>query len=282
MKIIRTVNQMARLAKAHQRAGTRVGLVPTMGALHEGHASLIRAASRQNRMTVVSIFVNPLQFGPTEDFARYPRDLRRDVRLAASERTDVVFAPEAPEMYPAGFRTHVEVEGLSDRLEGARRPGHFRGVTTVVAMLFHVVQPSTAYFGQKDYQQAVIIRGMVQDLRLPVRVRVLPTIREADGLAMSSRNAYLSQAQRRQAGVLFRALTSAEDAIHDGERDPQRLRRRISRLIQQQPRVRAQGIAIVDAETLASLKVLRGRVAMLVEARVGRIRLIDNLLVDVT
>lgn len=282
MKLIKRVHQMAKVAQQIRLAGRRIGFVPTMGALHEGHLSLIRAARRENDIVVVSVFVNPLQFGPTEDFARYPRDLPRDARLAASEGTDVVFAPEAAEMCPERFCTHVEVEGLSHRLEGAMRPGHFRGVTTVVATLFHVVQPTTAYFGQKDYQQAVIIRRMVEDLRLPVRVRVLPTIREPDGLAMSSRNASLSRTERRQANVLFRALTSAEDAIHDGERDPQRLRRRISRLIRQQPRLRVQGIAIVDAVTLEPLKVLTGRVAILVAARVGRMRLIDNLLVDVT
>ena len=282
MRVLRRVHHMVRLAQKVRLAGQTIGLVPTMGALHEGHLSLIRAARRENDVVVVSVFVNPRQFGPTEDFARYPRDLRRDLRLASSEGTDVVFAPEASEMYPKGFCTSVEVEGLSSRLEGAMRPGHFRGVTTVVAMLFHAVQPTRAYFGQKDYQQAVIIRRMVEDLRLLVRVRVLPTIREPDGLAMSSRNAYLSRVERREAGVLFRALTSAEDAIHDGERDPQRLRRRISRLIQQQPRVRAQEIAIVDAGTLEPVKTLTGRVAMLVSARVGRMRLIDNLLVDVT
>src|SRR3989338_1503543 len=282
MRVIRRVKEMVKAAERWRRRGATIGFVPTMGALHEGHLSLIRAARREHDVVVVSVFVNPLQFGPTEDFARYPRDLPRDARLAASEGTDVVFAPEASEMYPAGCCARVEVEGLSHRLEGAMRPGHFRGVTTVVATLFHIVQPTTAYFGQKDYQQAAIIKRMVQDLRLPVRVRVLPTIRELDGLAMSSRHASLSQTERRQAGVLFRALTSAEDAIHDGERDPHRLRRRISRLIQQQPRLRVQAIAIVDAVTLEPVKALTGRVAILVAARLGRTRLLDNLLVDVT
>lgn len=282
MRVIRRVGQMASMAQRIRLAGRRIGFVPTMGALHEGHLSLIRAARRESDAVVVSVFVNPLQFGPREDFARYPRDLPRDARLAASEGTDVVFAPEASEMYPKGFCTSVEVEGLSRRLEGAMRPGHFRGVATAVATLFHTVQPTRAYFGQKDYQQAVIIRRMVKDLRLPVRIRVLPTIREPDGLAMSSRNAYLSRVERRQAAVLFRALGSGEDAIHDGERDPKRLRRRISGLMRLQPHVRVQEIAIVDADTLEPVKALTGRVAILVAARVGRMRLIDNLLVDVT
>ena len=282
MQVVKRVREMARLAERLRRRRETIGFVPTMGALHEGHLSLIRAARRENETVVVSVFVNPLQFGPHEDFAQYPRDLRRDVRLAASEGTDVVFAPEASEMYPEGFCTHVEVEGISRRLEGVMRPGHFRGVTTVVATLFHVVQPTRAYLGQKDYQQAVIVTRMVEDLHLPVRIRVLPTIREPDGLAMSSRNAYLPRVERQQAAVLFRALTWAKDAIHHGERDPKRLRRRLSELMHQQPRLRVQEIALVDAKTLAPLKILRGRVAILVAARLGRTRLIDNLLVDVT
>ncbi len=282
MRVIKRVEAMAQMAEQLRRRGERIGFVPTMGALHEGHLSLIRAARRETDTVVVSIFVNPLQFGPKEDFARYPRDLPRDIALAAREGTDVVFAPSVEEMYPAGARTTVEVEGLSDQLEGARRSGHFRGVTTVVAKLFHVVQPTTAYVGQKDYQQAVIITRMVEDLNISVRIQVLPTVREPNGLAMSSRNGYLRAAQRQHATVIYRALQDAHAAIRQGERSVERLRTRMRKIMHAESLVRVQDLAIVDAQTLAPLKAIRGRVAILVAVRIGSTRLIDNLLVDVT
>ncbi len=294
MRVIKRVRHMAQVAEALRRRGERplrqssladggrIGFVPTMGALHEGHLSLIRSARKETDAVVVSIFVNPLQFGPKEDFARYPRDLPRDIALAAREGTDVVFAPSVEEMYPEGCRTTVEVEGLSDQLEGAMRPGHFRGVTTVVAKLFHIVQPTTVYVGQKDYQQAVIITRMVEDVNIPVRIHVLPTVREPDGLAMSSRNRDLTAAQRQHAAVIYRALQDAHAAIRQGERSVERLRARIRKMLRAQPLVRVQDLSIVDAKMLTPLKVIRGQAAVLVAARIGNTRLIDNLLVDVT
>ena len=273
---------MARIAQAFKRAGKTVGFVPTMGALHDGHMSLIRAAHRQTQVTLVSIFVNPLQFGPGEDYARYPRDLTRDLSLAKAGGCDFVFAPDVRQIYPDGFCTHVEVEGLSDRLEGASRPGHFRGVTTVVMKLFHVAQPSVAYVGQKDYQQALLIRLMVKDLGVPVAIRLMPTVREPDGLAMSSRNAYLTAEERQHATVLSRALRAAKARIRSGERNPRRVIEAMRELLRRARTVRVEYLAVVDADTLEPLKVLRGDVAILVAARVGSTRLIDNLLVGVS
>ena len=197
MRVIRHASRMARTAQALRRTGKTIGFVPTMGALHEGHGSLIRAARRQTHVVVVSIFVNPLQFGPREDYRRYPRNLRRDVTLAKAAGADIVFAPAARQLYPAGFVTSVDVGPLGNRLEGAVRPGHFRGVATVVAKLFHLVQPSVAYFGQKDYQQFLIIQRMTRDLEFPLRLRLMPTVRDPNGLALSSRNRSLSPDQRR-------------------------------------------------------------------------------------
>ncbi|MBI4353760.1 MAG: pantoate--beta-alanine ligase [Candidatus Omnitrophica bacterium] len=282
MRVVRRVRDMIQFAEQIRRRGETIGLVPTMGALHEGHLSLIRAARRQTDTVVVSIFVNPLQFGVREDFARYPRNLSRDLALAKREGADVVFAPSREEMYPRGACAIVEVEGLSDQLEGALRPGHFRGVATVVAKLFNIVQPTIAYFGQKDYQQAVIIKRMVEDLHWPVRIDVLPTVRESDGLAMSSRNVYLSTVERRQAVALSQALKAAHEAIRGGERRAQALRRRMQAVMRQQALIRVQQIGIVDAATLTPVAQLKGRAAILVAAFVGTTRLIDNLLVDVT
>ena len=252
-----------------------------MGALHQGHLSLVRAARRQTDFVVVSIFVNRLQFGPKEDYARYPRNLPRDMRLLRPERVDVVFSPEVRAMYPLGFHSRIEVKGLGDILEGRARPGHFRGVATVVGKLFHLVQPTTAYFGQKDYQQVRIIQQMVQDLNWPMRIRVMPTLREPDGLAMSSRNVCLEPEERRQAAVLFQALSAARAAIRRGERRATRLHALMRSVIRAQPLVRLETLDVVDAQALSSLTRLRGHVAILGSVRVGRTRLIDNILVDV-
>lgn len=273
---------MAHVAQGLRRAGKTVGLVPTMGALHDGHMSLIRAASRQAQVTVVSLFVNPLQFGPTEDYERYPRDLKRDLNLAKAGGCDIVFAPHVSQMYPADFSTHVEVEGLSDRLEGASRPGHFRGVTTVVAKLFHLVQPTAAYVGQKDYQQALVIQRMVKDLGMPVTIRLMPTVREPDGLAMSSRNVYLNPDERRQATVLHRALQAAHGRIRAGERNPQRVVEVMQGLLRQARAARIDYLAVVNAKTLGPLATIRGQAAILMAVWIGSTRLIDNLLVDVS
>ena len=282
MRLIRQARQIAHMAQALRRAGKTVGFVPTMGALHDGHMSLIRAASRQTQVAVVSLFVNPLQFGPTEDYARYPRDLKRDLNLAKAGGCNLVFAPDVSQMSPDDFRTFVEVEGLSDRLEGASRPGHFRGVATVVAKLFSLVQPTIAYFGQKDYQQTLIIQRMVKDLGIPVAIRLMPTVREPDGLAMSSRNVYLSPDERRQATVLHRALQIARERIRAGERNPRRVVDVMQGLIRGEAAARVDDLAIVHARTLEPLTTIRGHVAILLAVWIGSTRLIDNLLVDVS
>ena len=281
MTVIRSAARMAAFARRLERQGKRIGFVPTMGALHEGHLSLIQAAAAQDEVVVVSLFVNPLQFGPREDLTRYPRPFARDVRLARASGATVIFAPVARDMYPPGFQTSIEVGALARRWEGRARPGHFRGVATVVAMLFELTRPASAYFGQKDYQQTLIIRRLVRDLRLPVRLRVLPTVREPGGLAMSSRNGALSAAQRRRAAVLYRALCAGRDRIRSGERRGGRVAALMRGLIRAQAGVRLDYAAAVDGRTLEPLRRLRGRVALLGAVRVGRTRLIDNLLVDV-
>ena len=272
---------MAALARRLERQGRRIGVVPTMGALHAGHASLIRCCAAENDVTIVTVFVNPLQFGPTEDFARYPRTLRRDLALARACGADIVFTPSASQLYPRGFQTTVEPGPLARRWEGVLRPGHFRGVATVVAILFQLTRPSTAYFGQKDYQQTCIVGRLARDLKFPPKIRILPTVRERDGLAMSSRNAYLSSVQRARARVLIQALRAGVARIGTGERRAARVAEAMRSLIRRQPGLRLDYAAVVDAATLEPLVRLRGRVALLVAARVGRTRLIDNLLVEV-
>ena len=273
---------MSRLALRLRRQGKRIGVVPTMGALHEGHLSLIRRAARDNDIVIVTIFVNPLQFGPNEDFARYPRPFARDVRLARSAGADIIFAPRAEEVYPKGFQTHIEVGPLAKRWEGAARPGHFRGVATVVMILCELTQPANAYFGQKDYQQALIIQRMLFDLHLPIRLHLRPTVREPDGVAMSSRNVYLNAAQRREAVVVSQALRLARRQIRAGEHRAIVIRRAMQRRMLSAREARIDYIALVNAATLKPLARLRGRVAILLAVRVGGIRLIDNLLVDVS
>ena len=282
MHVIRSARQMAIVAQRLRRQGKRIGIVPTMGCLHEGHLSLIRAAVDANDVVIVTIFVNPLQFGPREDFRRYPRNLARDVRLVRRAGADIVFAPSVQEIYPAGFATTIDVGPIGERWEGRSRPGHFRGVATVVAALFHLTQPTHAYFGQKDYQQTLVIRQLVKDLCLEIRLRVLPTVREPGGLAMSSRNNYLSVQQRRQAAGLWRALRAGRERIRAGERRAAVVAAQVRRLIAAIPGARIDYMAVVDAGTLAPVKRLRGRTALLVAVRVGRTRLIDNILVGVS
>jgi pantoate--beta-alanine ligase len=274
---IEAVRQAVGRARA---AGARIRLVPTMGALHAGHISLIRAARADGGFVVVSIFVNPAQFGPNEDFTRYPRPIEDDLQRCTGEGVDLVFAPEAAVMYPPGFCTYVEVQGLQDVLEGASRPGHFRGVATVVLKLFHIVQPDVAYFGQKDAQQAVIIRRMVRDLDLPVEVRVCPIVREPDGLALSSRNQYLSPEQRQQAVVLWAALQEGVRLVAAGERAGAAVERTLAARIQAEPGATLDYAAVVDAETLEPLPTLRGRVLLALAVRFGATRLIDNTLIE--
>jgi pantoate--beta-alanine ligase len=265
-----------------RRRGLSVGLVPTMGALHEGHASLIRAARAETGFVVVSIFVNPTQFGPNEDFHRYPRPLDQDLQLCSREGADLAFVPEVATMFPPDFRTFVEVTGLQDPLEGVCRPGHFRGVATVVLKLFNIVQPDRVYFGQKDGQQARLVRQMAIDLDVPVEVRVCPTVRDPDGLALSSRNQYLNADQRRQARVLYQALEQAHRLIEQGERDAEAVRRGMVERIAATPGAVLDYAEVVDVNTLRSVERLNGEVMLVLAVRFGATRLIDNLLVAVS
>ena len=263
--------------RAAKLQGKRVGFVPTMGALHDGHISLVRAAKAQSDFVLASIFVNPTQFGPNEDLAKYPRTFEADRKKLEAEGVDLLFAPSVEEMYPDGAVTFVPVEGISDRLDGRSRPGHFRGVATVVAKLFHIAEPDVAFFGQKDAAQVAIIQRMVRDLVLPVAIVVAPIIREPDGLALSSRNAYLSPGERRQATVLSRALREAEQRYRAGERVSARLVEAAREIVLSEPDVRVDYIAVVDRETLEPVSPAGTGTLVAVAAVVGTTRLIDNL-----
>ena len=280
MEIIRTVEWMKEVARGARANERIVGLVPTMGALHEGHLSLVRAAKRESSPVIVSIFVNPTQFGEGEDLKKYPRRLEQDSAALESLGVDYVFAPSAAEMYPAGFSTAVTVEGLSDRLEGRSRPGHFRGVATVVLKLFEIVQPRFAYFGRKDAQQVRIIRQMVDDLNLDVKIVTCPIVREPDGLAMASRNEYLSADERHAATALYRALGVMKDEIDAGQRETTRLKEAIRQEFDREPRAALDYAEIVDAATFEPVVLLRGTCLALVAAFVGKTRLIDNALIE--
>ncbi|MDO5499812.1 MAG: pantoate--beta-alanine ligase [Propionibacteriaceae bacterium] len=275
MKVVTT---RAELASA--RAGfDALALVPTMGFLHEGHLSLVRRAKADHGSVAVSIFVNPTQFGPNEDLASYPRDLDRDLALLAEVGADLVWTPGVEDIYPPGFSTYVDVEGVTDVLEGAERPDHFRGVATVVSILFHAVRPTAAYFGQKDAQQSVVLRKMVRDQAMAIDLVICPTVREADGLAMSSRNAYLDDAHRAAARVLIRSLREAEAAWRDGETDADALRDRMRAVLAAEPLAQVGYVSVADPDTLAELDTVeadRGALASLA-VRVGKPRLIDNL-----
>jgi pantoate--beta-alanine ligase len=275
MQVLRTI---AELARWRVGAAPLVGLVPTMGYLHEGHLSLVRRARSENATVVVSIFVNPTQFGPHEDFQRYPRDLERDLNLLDTEHVDAIFTPEVDEMYPPGASTMVEVDALSGILEGASRPGHFRGVATIVCKLFHLVHPDQAYFGAKDYQQLQVIRRMVDDLRMPVQVVGCPTIREPDGLAMSSRNVYLRPAERQAAVVLSQALTRAIHLFQDGVREGARLQAEVQHMLDKEPLIRTDYVAVVHPHTLQPL-VAEGAAGAVIclAVWIGQTRLIDNV-----
>ena len=281
--VVRTIADLRAAVANARHAGKAVGLVPTMGALHRGHQSLVEAARRQTGFVVVTIFVNPTQFGPGEDLSRYPRTFEADLDLASRGGADLVFAPEVAEVYPTGaLATFVEVPGVGDLLEGASRPGHFRGVATVVLKLFGMVGPDVAYFGAKDYQQQVVIRRMVRELDVPVMIRTEPTVREADGLAMSSRNRYLDPDQRRAAPVLHRALQAARSAVGGGERSAERVRQILVAAVESEPLARLETADLVDAETLQPVARLgEGRaVVALLAVRVGPARLIDNVVLD--
>ena len=280
MEIVRTVSWMKQIGRATRHEDRVLGFVPTMGALHKGHASLIQAAKAQCAPVVVSIFVNPKQFGPTEDFQKYPRTLESDRALLESLGVDYLFAPPAEGIYPQGFRTLVNVEGLSIRLEGRSRPGHFQGVATVVLKLFEIVQPRFAYFGRKDAQQCRVIQQMAADLNLDTEIVVSPIVREPDGLALSSRNAYLSLDDRRAATALNRSLETLKAEINVGQRDAAHLIAAARRVLDSEPAVKTDYVEIVDAESLEPVTVLRKRCLVLIAANVGKTRLIDNALIE--
>jgi len=277
MQIATTIESTRAASRAARSAGKRIGLVPTMGALHEGHLSLVRVAKAKSDFVVVSLFVNPLQFGPTEDLAKYPRTFERDREMLEREGTHLLFAPTAAEMYPTRDATYVNVEGLSERLDGQSRPGHFRGVTTVVSKLFHIVEPDIAIFGQKDAAQVAIIRRMVRDLNFPVEIVVAPIVREPDGLAMSSRNAYLDPHQRQQALVLSRSLQRVQELFRKGERSTEKLVAAGREVFAEQAGVRPDYLSIVDPESLETLTEITSDALVAVAAYVGTTRLIDNL-----
>ncbi len=262
--------------------GKTIGFVPTMGYLHEGHLSLVRKARRENDVLVVSIFVNPTQFGPGEDFQRYPRDMERDSNLLEKESADILFNPQAEEMYPEHFSTYVEETLLSRRWEGEKRPGHFRGVTTVVAKLFNIVLPHRAYFGEKDWQQALVIKRLVRDMNFPLQIITCPTVRESDGLAMSSRNTYLSPEGRKAATILYRALKEGEKLVKEGKKEAEEIVRELLSLIRKEPKAKLDYLALVDPETLQPLNRLQEDNLFIIACWIENTRLIDNLLVKIS
>lgn len=280
MEIAHKIESARAFSRAARAREARVALVPTMGALHEGHLSLVRAARAKADTVVVSIFVNPTQFGPNEDFAKYPRNLERDCELLQHEGVNLVFAPSADEIYPPGDTTWVEVQGLSERLCGRSRPGHFRGVTTVVSKLFHIIEPDVAFFGQKDAAQVAIIRRMARDLHIPVDIAVGPIVRESDGLAMSSRNSYLSPEERKSALVLHRSLTRVQVQFDKGERDTGKLISTAKEEFAAEPAARVDYSEIVDPNTLEAVERIKDRSLVAVAAFLGRTRLIDNILLE--
>ena len=275
MQVVKAIPEIRVL---RQKIGGSVGFVPTMGYLHEGHLALVKRARAENSTVFVSIYVNPTQFGPREDFGAYPRDLNRDLELLRGEGVDVVFVPSDEEMYPPEFSSWVDVEKVTEHLEGASRPRHFRGVSTVVVKLFNIVQPSRAYFGQKDAQQAAVIKRMVADLNMGLEIVVVPTVRESDGLAMSSRNVYLGPEERQAATVLFKALTLARQLWQGGGKDAEDIRRQMTSLIQKEPLAQIDYVSIADANTLEELEMIDRPALASLAVRIGRTRLIDNIL----
>jgi len=281
VKICRTIEEMKSFIRAAKSSGNTIGLVPTMGYFHEGHLSLMCLARQDCQVVVVSLFVNPTQFGPNEDFADYPRDFDRDVDMAAGVGVDAIFAPAPEEMYPQGYRTYVEVEEITTSLCGRSRPGHFKGVATVVNKLFNIVEPDKAYFGQKDAQQVLVIKQMVKDLNMNLEIVQGPIVREYDGLALSSRNVYLSFQERSAATVLYRSLQGAKEAIDKGERNVSRVRLQMKEQINSEPLAEIDYVEILSIPDLQPLEVLQGRVLIALAVRFGKTRLIDNTIVEV-
>lgn len=282
MKICQTVGQTREVLKKERELGRSIGFVPTMGYFHEGHLSLMRQARSQCDIVVISIFVNPTQFGPAEDYASYPRDIERDKKMAEEVGVDYAFIPPLEEIYPQGYSTYVNLEGsLTEGLCAAGRPEHFRGVATVVTKLFNIVQPDRAYFGQKDAQQAIVIRQMVKDLNMPIEIIVCPIVREDDGLAMSSRNIYLSKEERKAALVLSRSLKKAEEMIAQEERSAKAVREKVERMIGEEPLANLEYVAVCNTANLQEVDRIEGEVLIALAARFGKARLIDNTIVKV-
>jgi pantoate--beta-alanine ligase len=280
MKILNTVTEVREYIKEQKKKGLSIGLVPTMGYLHEGHLSLIKKSTEKNDITVISIFVNPTQFSPNEDLDKYPRDFERDSKVAMENGVDVLFYPSVSELYPENFQTYITVENLSKHLCGKSRPTHFRGVTTIVSKLFHIVTPDNAYFGQKDAQQYFVLRRMVQDLNFDINLVMCPIIREKDGLAMSSRNVYLNKEERRQALCLNQSLKEAEEIVAKGEKDAKIIADFIKETIEKNDLANIDYIEVVDTETLESVQKIEGRILIALAVKFGNTRLIDNIIIE--
>lgn len=278
MEIVKSIEEMQAISSQVRMKGQTIGCVPTMGFFHQGHLSLMEASVRENDFTVVSLFVNPTQFGENEDFEDYPRDLERDCSLASGVGVDVIFAPEVETMYGKDYGTFVEVQGLTETMCGASRPGHFRGVATVVCKLFNIMLPHRAYFGQKDAQQALVIKKMVRDLNFPLEIRVMPIVREEDGLAMSSRNTYLSSSERQAALVVPKSLQVAKDLLERGEQSAARIRAEVESTLSREPLAKIDYVAVKDTETLEDVDTVQGSVLVAVAVWIGKTRLIDNFI----
>jgi len=280
MKIINSPKEIQKYCNFLRTEGKTIGFVPTMGAFHEGHLSLMRQARKDNDVVITSIFVNPTQFGPNEDYEAYPRNLDSDSKMASEVGVDVIFAPSARDMYPYGYATFVHVEGITEKMCGASRPGHFRGVTTVVAKLFNLVKPHKAYFGQKDAQQCAVIKRMSEDMNFDIEIIIMPTVREADGLAMSSRNKYLNPEERKSALILINSLSLAEKLIKSGEVSASTLYQEMLSLINNEPLAKIDYISIVDAETLEARETIKGKILIALAVYIGKTRLIDNVIIN--
>lgn len=282
MKIFTEINPLREALRAERKQGKTIGFVPTMGYFHQGHLALMHRAKETCDVVVVSIFVNPIQFAPSEDYQAYPRDLEKDKKIAETEGVDYLFIPSNEEMYPKGYCTFVNVERITEKLCGARRPGHFKGVATVVSKLFNIVQPDKAFFGEKDAQQLIVMRRMVENLNFDVEIIGVPTVRDEDGLAMSSRNVYLDAKERRAALVLSRSLKKAQEMIKSGERKPEVIKKTVEELLQGEPLVDVEYISICDIQKLEEVSELKGSILIVLAARVGKARLIDNVFLDLS
>jgi len=280
MKIIKDIDEMKEYSRQARREGKKIGFVPTMGYLHDGHASLIKAAREECDIVVISVFVNPIQFGPEEDLDRYPRDMEKDGKIAEDCGADVIFTPDRENMYPVGYSTYVDVTGnITETLCGLSRPGHFLGVATVVAKLFNIVGPDMSYFGQKDAQQQVVVKRMVEDLNMDTGIRLMPVIREEDGLAMSSRNTYLAPVERGQALSIYRSLLRAEELVTEGERSAEKIKKEMREILEMGPDLRIDYVEVVDGDDLRKLENVRDNTLIAVAAFIGKTRLIDNTLI---